>query len=207
MAHVPVLNKQGAEKETMDIPEAFNSPVNKDVLYQATVMYHSSMRQGNASTKNMGEVSGGGKKPWRQKGTGRARAGSTRSPLWVGGSVIFGPHPRDFGYAIPKKIRRLAFLESLKAKFHQKDLICMDDFKEPFNKTKEFAQILKQLNLKGKILAVLDGSDPSIERVSRNIGGFHMMRSQDVNAYDVLRNKKVLLTKTAFKNILKRIEK
>ncbi|MDO8580957.1 MAG: 50S ribosomal protein L4 [Candidatus Omnitrophota bacterium] len=207
MAKFPVLDIAGKEKETIELPDAiFGQSVNRHVLHQAIVKYLASARQGNAATKTRGEVSGGGKKPWRQKGTGRARHGSSRSPLWVGGGVIFGPHPRDFSYDIPKKIKRVALRESLNAKYQDKDLLCVVDLKDPLSKTKEFAKILNALKLKGKILALLDGCDPSILRSSRNIGHFHIMRSEDVNAYDILKNKKLLVTKTAVKNLLVRVK-
>ena len=207
MVKFPVLDIEGKEKDTIDIPEnILGGPVNQDVIHQAVVMYHASLRQGTASTKERGSVSGGGKKPWRQKGTGRARAGSTRSPLWSGGGVVFGPHPRDFGYSVPQKIRKGALKESLNAKYQDKNLFCLEDVKKPLNKTKEFAQILKNLKLQGKILALIDGSDPSLVRVSRNIRSFNIMRAQDVNAYDILKNKKLLMTKTAFKNLIDRIK-
>ena len=208
MGKLAILNIDGKEKESMELPgDVFGSVVNQDVVHQAVVKYQASFRQGTASTKERGAVSGGGIKPWRQKGTGRARAGSIRSPLWVGGGVVFGPHPRDFGCEIPKKIKKAALRESLNIKYQEKNLLCVDDLKAPLNKTKEFAKILATLNLKGiKVLALLDGSDPSIERVSRNIRSFNIMRSQDVNAYDILRNKKILVTKSAFNKLLDRIK-
>ncbi len=208
MSNLTVLNSEGKKQETIDLPEdIFAGPVNSDVLHQAVVMYQASLRQGQASTKERGAVSGGGIKPWRQKGTGRARHGSIRSPLWKKGGVVFGPHPRDFGYAVPRKVRQVALRESLNAKFQKEDLVCVDDLKESFQKTKEFAAILKRLSLKGNVLALLDGSDSSVQRVSRNIPLFELMRSQDVNAYDILRYKKILVTKTAFNNLLERIQK
>lgn len=209
MTSLPVLNiLDGKEAANIELPaEIFSEKVNQDVIHQAVVMYQASLRQGNADTKERGDVSGGGKKPFRQKGTGRARAGSSRSPLWKGGGVTFGPHPRDFGYSIPKKIKKIALRESLNAKMKSQDLICIDDITQTFEKTKEFDKILKGLNLRGKILAVLDGCDESIVKVSRNIPRFNIMRADDVNAYDVLRNKKVLLTKTAFNKLLDRVKK
>ena len=207
MTKVPVFNIEGKESESINVPEGvFGEPVNAQVIHQAVVKYHASKRQGLASTKTMGEVSGGGKKPWRQKGTGRARVGSIRSPLWRGGGVVFGPHPRDFSYSIPKKVKKGALRESLNAKFQDKDLVCVDDFKKSFNKTKEFTKILGALKINENTLALLDGSDASIERVSRNIAHFDLMRSQDVNAYDILRYKKLLVTKTAFQKLLDRIK-
>ena len=208
MAKLAVLNNRGKETDSIELPEEiFGGRLNADVIHQAVVMYQASLRQGNVSTKERGEVSGGGKKPFRQKGTGQARAGSSRSPLWHGGGVTFGPHKRDFSYSVPKKIRKTALRESLKAKCNEQDILCIDDIKESFTKTKEFAKLLAGLGLKGKILAVLDGSDESIARASRNIPSFNMMRAQDVNAYDVLRNKKLLVTRTAFLSLLERVKK
>ena len=207
MPALPVFNKEGKETDSLELPEKFfDGQVNQDVLHQAVVMYQASLRQGNASTKERGAVSGGGIKPWRQKGTGRARAGSTRAPNWQGGGVVFGPHPRDFGYSLSKKIRTVALRESLNAKFVAKELKCVKELDKKLSKTKEFAAILKALKLEGKILALLDGCDESVFRVSRNIPRFEVMRTQDVNAYDVLRHKTLVLTKEAFKKILKRLE-
>ncbi len=209
MTSLSVVNiLDGKESAKIEIPvDLFGEKVNKDVIHQAVIMYQASIRQGNADTKERGEVSGGGKKPYRQKGTGRARVGSSRSPLWKGGGVTFGPHPRDFGYSMPKKIKRAALRESLNAKIKSNDLVCVDDIKQEFTKTKEFDKLLKSLHLSGKILAILDGSDQSIIRVSRNIPRFNIMRVEDVNAYDILRNKKVLLTKTAFNKLIERVQK
>ena len=208
MVKCAVLDKNGKEQESINLPEeVFNGQVNTDVLHQAIVMYQACQRQGTVSTKNRNDVSGGNSKPFRQKGTGRARAGSTRSPLWHGGGVTFGPHPRDFRFSVPKAIRKSALKESLNAKFLSKDLHCIADLKEPINKTKEFAKILDGLNLKGKVLAILDGSDASIARVSRNIPRFNLMRASDVNAYDVLKVKNILITKTALTQIVERVTK
>ena len=208
VSSLTVLNSEGKKLGTIDLPdEIFGGHINNDVLHQAVVMYQASLRQGNASTKTRKEVSGGGIKPWRQKGTGRARHGSIRSPLWKGGGIVFGPHPRDFSYSVPQKVRQGALRESLNAKYQGENLVCVDDFKKAFTKTKEFAAILKKLSLRGKVLALLDGCDSSVQRVSRNIPRFRLMRSQDVNAYDILRHKKILVTKTAFNNLLERITK
>jgi len=208
MGMLPIFNKDGKETSQIEISEEiFGQKVNQDVLHQAVVMYQASTRQGTASTKDRSEVSGGGKKPYRQKGTGRARQGSTRAPQFVGGGVVFGPRPRDFGYTLPKRIRRLALLESLKAKYQSGDLMFIEELNGTFEKTKDFAAILKVLNLNGKILALLEGSDQSVGLVSRNIPRFDMQRSEDATAYDVLRNKHLLLTKTAFETLMGRINK
>jgi len=208
MPKLSVLNNQGKETESFELPEAIFGPrVNKDVIHQAVVMYHASLRQGNASTKERGAVSGGGKKPYRQKGTGQARAGSSRSPLWKGGGVVFGPEPRDFGYSIPRKIRIAALRESLNAKYQSKALFCVDELRVASPKTKDFAKMLSALKLReGKVLALLDEKSPEVMKVSRNIPFFTLMRAQDVNAYDILRNTKLLVTKKAFNSLLKRIK-
>ncbi|MDP2653827.1 MAG: 50S ribosomal protein L4 [Candidatus Omnitrophota bacterium] len=207
MSSLPILDKQGKKTEALDLPkEIFEAPLNTKVLHQAVVMYQASQRQGTLNTKERAYVSGGGKKPFRQKGTGRARAGSIRSPLWHGGGTVFGPHPRDFGYDIPKRARKTALRESLNAKFKSNDLFCLIELKEKISKTKDFAKILDALKLKGKILAILDGCDDSVRLASRNIDRFQLMRSEDVNAYHILRNKRLLVTKTAFHKLLKRIE-
>jgi large subunit ribosomal protein L4 len=207
MAKLTVHDIKGKEKGSVDLPDAiFGAKVNQAVIQQAVLMYQANQRQGNASTKTRGEISGGGKKPWRQKGTGRARAGSTRSPLWHKGGIVFGPHPRDFGYEIPKKIRVVALRESLNAKFQANQILCIEDIKLSASKTKEFAQILKALKLKGKVLALLDGSGTEVMLASRNLPYFNLCRASDVNAYDILKNKTVLATKNAIENLLKRIQ-
>jgi len=203
----PVLNSEGKKVEDIDLPEAiFGQPVNQNVLHQAVVMYHASQRQGTASTKERGSVQGSSKKPFRQKGTGRARAGSIRSPLWRKGGVVFGPHPRDFGYSIPKQMKVAALRESINAKFLSKDLTFVDRLTVKSAKTKDFAKILTALQLEDKTLALLDQSDKEIIKVSRNIPLFSFMRAEDVNAFDILRSKKILITKNALKNLLKRIK-
>lgn len=205
---LPIIDRKGKETAKIDLSDKiFGKRVNKSMLHQAIVMYQANARQGTVSTKERADVSGGGKKPYRQKGTGRARHGSSRSPLWKGGGVTFGPHPRDFSYTLPKKIKRAALKESLNAKYQSKDLLCVDELKDKFSKTKEFIEVLAGWNVKGKVLALLDGCDNSVGMASRNIPRFEIMRAEDVNAYDILRNKTLLVTKTAFDKLIKRVEK
>ncbi len=207
MPSVPVFTFDGKQKETVDLPDAvFGQKVNTDIIHQAVLMYQAGGRQGTAKTKGRAEVSGGGKKPFRQKGTGRARAGSIRSPLWMGGGVTFGPVLRDYSYSIPKKIKVAALRESLNAKFLDKNLTCVQDLSIKSNKTKDFAKALSGLKLEGKILALWDGKDGNVVRVSRNLPRFRLIRSADVNAYDVMAAKKILITKTALQDLLKRIK-
>lgn len=208
MTKCTVLDRDGKEKGFVDLPDdIFGVRVNTDVIHQAVVMYQASLRQGNACTKTRKEVSGGGRKPYKQKGTGRARAGSSRSPLWKGGGVTFGPKPRDFSYDVPKKIRKSALRASLNARFQSGDFHCVADLKESFSKTKEFVKVLENLKIEAKTLALLDGSNDSIARVTNNIPRFEVKRACDVNAYDVLKYKKILVTETGVANLLGRISK
>ena len=180
--------------------------VHDAVIHQAVVMYNANQRQGTASTKTRSDVSGGGKKPWAQKGTGRSRQGSTRSPLWKKGGIVFGPHPRDFGYSVSKKTRVAALRESLNAKFLGNNLLCVDNLEVPSGKTKDFEAILKNLKVEGRTLAVLDGTNEKTLLASRNIARLTLVRAIDANASDIMNNKNVLVTKEALKILLKRIE-
>lgn len=207
MAKLTVHDITGKETGSLQLPDnIFGVKVNEAVIHQAVVMYLANQRQGTASTKTRGEVSGGGKKPWRQKGTGRARAGSSRSPLWHKGGVVFGPHPREYGYSITKKTRIAALRASLNAKFQADQLVCVEDIKLNNGKTKEVASILKAFKLKGNTLALFDGAANDVTLASRNIPFLNLSRASDINAYDVLKNKTVLVTKSAIENLLKRIQ-
>lgn len=207
MAKLTVHDIKGKETGSVQLPDdIFGVKVNEAVIHQAVIMYLANQRQGNASTKTRGEVSGGGKKPWRQKGTGRARAGSSRSPLWHKGGVIFGPHPKEYGYSIPKKTRIAALRASLNAKFQADQLVCVEDIKLSMGKTKEVAAILKAFKLQGNTLAIFDGTATEVALASRNIPFLNLSRASDINAYDVLKNKTVLITKSAIENLLKRIQ-
>jgi large subunit ribosomal protein L4 len=168
-------------------------------------MYRANDRQGTVSTKGRAEVSGGGKKPWRQKGTGRARAGSSRSPLWKKGGITFGPKPRDFSFDVPRKVRIAALRESLNAKFLSNELVCVDQVAVT-GKTKDFAQMLTALKLEGRVLAILDGADEKAILAGRNIPTVTLGRAANINAKDILSNKNILVTKTALETLLKRIQ-
>ena len=207
MPELNVVDIEGKKSKSIDLPkEQFGVHVNDAVIHQAVVMYHANTRQGTVSTKGRAEVSGGGKKPWRQKGTGRARAGSSRSPLWKKGGITFGPKPRDFSVEVPKKVRVAALRESLNAKFLSNELICVDNIDVVSGKTKEFAKILENLKIQGRVLALLDGCDAKILLASRNIARLMINRASDVNARDILSNKNLLVTKTALETLLKRIQ-
>lgn len=208
MAELTIHNIAGKQTGKITVPdEIFGGQVKIELLHQAVTYYRASLRQGNLATKDRHQVSGGGKKPFRQKGTGRARAGSSRSPLWHGGGVTFGPVPRDFSKEMPKRMKRIAMRESLKAKFQDHELICLEDIDQTMSKTQEFAAVLKNLGLtKGRTLAILDGSNESLQRVTANLARFQLVRSQDVNAFDILQNKNLLVSKSAFEKLLQRIE-
>ncbi len=207
MSKLSIYNSEGKEIDSIELPdETFGGRINQSVIHQAVVMYQANLRQGNASTKERADVSGGGKKPFRQKGTGRARAGSSRSPLWHKGGVTFGPHPRDFSYTIPKKIKMAALRESIKVKLKSNSLFCIDQVEVTSGKTKDFVKILTALKLKGKILGLLDGTDEAVSRATSNVARFNTLRSVDVNAYDVIRSRNILATKQAVEQILKRVK-
>jgi len=205
--NIAVYNTEGKQVEKIELNKAvFDGIVNNELLYQVVKMYQSNRRQGTASTKTRGEVSGGGAKPWRQKGTGRARVGSIRNPLWKGGGVVFGPHPRDFGYSLSKKIRLGALRSSINDRLNSGNVIIIDQIKLENLKTKEVARILKKLKIEDKALIVIDPKEQNISLAIRNIPGACVTRSSDLTAFDVLNFKKLILTKAALKGIISRIK-
>ena len=205
MASLNVYNKKGEKIETLALNEkVFDGKVNKPLLQQAISMYLANQRTGTAATKTRGEVRGGGKKPWRQKGTGRARHGSIRSPLWKGGGTIFGPHPKDWHYQLPKKIKRLALIFSLNAKLNDDRITVIDAFKLESHKTKELAGILKNLKLDTeKIIVISKEADEKLKMAGRNIENILLCPIEDINAYQVLVANRVLVEKAALEKIQK----
>jgi large subunit ribosomal protein L4 len=204
-ANVPVFDLKGKEVERFQLDkELFTGKVNKGALYQAVLMYNAAKRQGNASTKTRGDVSGGGKKPFKQKGTGQARAGSTRSPLWRHGGSIFGPHPRLYRYDIPKKLKRLAFLSSINSKLNENKLIGLSDVKVAEPKTKAFNAILEALKLSGKSLFVVERMDVNVQRASRNLGKVQVLNYKDFNTMDVLGCDNLVVSKVALQKLHER---
>ena len=206
MVSLPLYDLSGKKVETIDVKdEIFDGQVNSSLLHQTVVMYAANKRQGTASAKDRSEARGGGSKPWRQKGTGRARAGSIRSPLWKGGGVTFGPKPRDYSYNLPKKMRLIALKSSINAKINSRDLVMIEKVELGEFKTKEFKKLLESLKIKEKALLIAELRDPSIIKASRNISFFNIVRPKQVNAYDILRHKKVIITKSALKDLIKRV--
>lgn len=201
---MPVLNVYDIEKTKVaeiDLSDhVFGAEVNEHVLYEVVRMQRASRRQGTASTKTRNDVSGGGKKPWRQKGTGRARAGTSRSPLWRGGGTVFGPHPRDYSYTIPKKVRKAALKSALSVKVKEDRVIILRDFPMDEIKTKRFQEVLDRFAL-GTALFVLDEKNTILEKSSRNIQSVKMMRSEGINVFDLLKYDTLVLLEPAVKKI------
>jgi large subunit ribosomal protein L4 len=207
---LPTYNTQGQEVGKIELDAAvFGGPVNKAAIYQEVCAYRANQRRGLASTKTMGEVSGGGRKPWRQKGTGRARVGSIRSPLWRHGGVVFGPHPRDFSYTIPDKIKKVALKSALCLKLAENNLTIMEDFKMEQPKTKEAVKVFANLKIKPLkgLLLLLSESDRNSKLALRNINFLDFVSARNLNTFEVLAHKKLIITKDGLNEIVKRLKK
>ena len=174
-------------------------------VHDAVVAYRAAQRMGTASTKTMGEVTGSGKKPWRQKGTGRARAGSFASPLWRGGGVVFGPKPRDFAKKVSRKTRQLALRKALSERLRAGDVIVVNELKLESPKTKGFTSLMAALELKGTALFVAQAADKNLTLASRNLPKVALATSQSLNPYDVLRPDKLIFTRGAFEQVEARL--
>ena len=175
-------------------------------VHDVVVAYQAAQRMGTASTKTMGEVAGTGKKPWRQKGTGRARAGSFASPLWRGGGVVFGPKPRDFGKKVSRKTKALALRKALSERLRAGDVVVVEDLKIESPKTKAFLGLLTALDLKGSAL-IVTAADRNLALASRNVSRVALTTSESLNTYDVLRPDKLVFTRSAFEQVEARLSK
>jgi large subunit ribosomal protein L4 len=178
-----------------------------EAVHQTVVAYNAAQRMGTACTKNVGEVAGTNKKPWRQKGTGRARAGSFQSPLWRGGGVVFGPKPRDFSKKVNRTTRQLALRKALSERLKAGDVLIVDDFKLPSPKTRDFLGILSALQVEGTALIVDHGADKNLQLASRNISRVELATGDSLNTYQVLRSGKLVFTRGAFEQVEKRLAK
>lgn len=195
---VNLYDSKGEEKGKITLPTIFSQKINILLLHEVVSAYLANQRKGCASTKTRGEVSGGGRKPWRQKGTGRARAGSIRSPLWCHGGVVFGPKPRDYHINLPKKKLRKALAQALAAKADLVKVIENLEFKEA--KTKDMVKILKKAGLaNGKVLLIVEKIDKNLWRISKNIPYLHLVERRNLNTYDVLDCKNLFFTVEALK--------
>lgn len=196
MPEVEVKNIQNEKTGTIALDEPiFGAAVSKGLLHEVVLMQQASMRQGTASTKTKGFVSGGGKKPWKQKGTGRARAGSNRSPIWRGGGTTFGPLPRSYAYDIPKKKSRKALFSALSSKVEEGKLLVLEDLEISEPKTKTMVNLLGRLGLDGKVLLVVSQIQENLDRAARNIPLVKMLEVRQLNVYDLLLADTVVITR------------
>lgn len=201
MAKVALYNmncEQVGEIELCDT--VFGVEINKEAMHQVVKMHLANRRQGTQSALTRSEVSGGGIKPWRQKGTGRARQGSIRAPQWIHGGIVFAPKPRDYSYTIPKKIKRIAMKSALSSKVAGNEIIVLDELKMDAPKTKVIAEMLKKFEAK-KTLIVVKESDENIYRSARNIEGVHIVPVNNLNVYDILKYEKFIITKDAAQKV------
>ena len=197
MTNVTVYNREGTSVGEIELNDAiFGVGINTGLMHQAVLVYLAAQRRGTHSTKTRGLVSGGGKKPWRQKGTGRARVGSSRNPVWRGGGVAVGPQPRSYKIAMPKKMRRLALLSALSAKAQDGDIIVFDDLNFAAPKTKEMAKVLEAVSAQNSLL-VLDKDNINAMLSARNLAGVMAATPTSLNTYIILLHDKLVLTKSA----------
>ena len=202
MSKVSVLSQTGTSVGDIELNDAiFGIEPNEAVLFEAVIQQRASLRQGNHKVKNRSEVAGGGRKPWRQKGTGRARQGSIRSPQWRGGGVVFGPTPRSYAYKLPRKVRRLALLSGLSSKVREENVIVLDGLAFEAPKTKEFIQVLKDLSIDKKALFVTADLDETVALSARNIPGISVITANSINVLDLVGHEKLVMTKSAVEKI------
>ncbi|MDH5185814.1 MAG: 50S ribosomal protein L4 [candidate division WOR-3 bacterium] len=199
-----VISTTGERQEEINLPEnIFNQKSNPGLIWEAIRNHLANQREGNAKTKSKGEVSGGGKKPWRQKHTGRARHGSIRSPIWVGGGVVFGPSPRDYSVQMPKKKKQKALLVALSDKMKTSALKVISDLTLETNKTKEMAKVLSGLGLKEtRTLILLDSISEDLKHAARNIPNLNLKRAKDLNIYDVVGAEKIIFSKNGIEQFI-----
>jgi large subunit ribosomal protein L4 len=191
----------------VEVPAAvLAGPVREHLLYEAVRSQLASRRAGTASTKTRAFVSGGGKKPWKQKGTGRARAGSIRSPIWAGGAVVFGPQPRDYSYRLPKSARRAALKSALAARHADGHLLVVEDLRLAEAKTKRMVECLRGLGIEGSALLVLGEVDVSVARACRNLPNVKVLPAGALNVVDVLRHANLVMTRDALTRVVARVE-
>ena len=191
-------NKEKVSQVVLD-EKVFGCEVKPHLLYEAVKMQLANRRAGTASTKNRSHVRGGGKKPWRQKGTGRARAGSIRSPIWKGGGVTFGPLPRDYSYRLNKKVKKLALRTALSVKLKEDKLLILDNFNLPEIKTKGFVTTLSRLNIKDAF--IIDDNNLHLEKSARNVPFVKVLRPEGLNVYDILKYDKLIITQSCLEKI------
>jgi large subunit ribosomal protein L4 len=202
MPKVSLFNQTGSSVGEIELNDAvFGIAPNNNVLFDAVISQRASLRQGNHKVKNRSEVAGGGRKPWKQKGTGRARQGSIRSPQWRGGGVVFGPVPRSYSYKLPKKVRRLALRSALSAKVLEENFVVLEGLTFNAPKTKDFLKVLKDLSIEKKALFVTAELDENVALSARNIPGVSVVTATGINVLDLLGHDKIIVTKAAVEKI------
>ncbi len=202
MAKVSLFNQTGASVGEIELNDkVFGIEPNESVLFEAIIAQRASLRQGNHKVKNRSEVAGGGRKPWKQKGTGRARQGSIRSPQWRGGGTVFGPVPRSYSYKLPKKVRRLALLSALSSKVREESIVVLEGLAFDAPKTKEFAQVLANLSINKKALFVTADLDENVALSARNIPGITVVSATGINVLDLVGHDKLVMTKAAVEKV------
>ncbi len=205
MSTVNIVNTKNESVGQIDLNDAvFNREVKEYILHEVVRMQRAGRRAGNACTKTRVEVRGGGRKPWKQKGTGRARAGTNRSPLWRGGGVAFGPKPRDYSFKVNRKVKQQAVSMALSARFQEGNLVVLDDFSMDQIKTQDFVKIMNILDVDNGII-VTDNAPESLTKSSRNVNGYKVMSSEGLNVYDLLLHKKVILLQPVIESLEKRL--
>ncbi|WP_042225483.1 50S ribosomal protein L4 [Oceanobacillus manasiensis] len=198
MPKVALLKQDGSQAGDLELNDSvFGIEPNTHVLHEAVVMQRASLRQGTHAVKGRSDVRGGGRKPWRQKGTGRARQGSIRSPQWVGGGTVFGPTPRSYSYKLPKKVRRLALRSALSSKVQEENLVVLESLAMDAPKTKEVVSMLQALNVDTKALIVTAEKDETVIRSANNLQSVKVLTVEEVNVLDLLTHDKLILTKDA----------
>ena len=201
MANVSVYNMEGSEVGKLDLNDSvFAVDVNEPLMHMAVVLQLANKRQGTQKAKTRSEVSGGGRKPWRQKGTGHARQGSTRSPQWTGGGVVFAPKPRDYSFKMNKKEKRIALLSALSSKVADNKIVVLDAFNLDEVKTKKFAEVMSNLKV-DKALVVIEGENKNVVLSGRNIPTVKVSATNEINTYDVLKYETLVVTKAAVEKL------
>ena len=201
MANVSVYNIEGKEVGSIELNDAvFGVEVNEHLVHMAVVNQLANNRQGTQSAKTRSEVSGGGRKPWRQKGTGHARQGSTRAPQWTGGGIVFAPKPRDYSFKMNKKEKRIALLSALSSKVADNKIVVLDEFKLDEIKTKKFAEVMNNLKVENA-LVVLEGENKNVVLSGRNIPSVKVTATNEINTYDVLKYTTLVVTKAAVEKL------
>ncbi|MCP3892718.1 MAG: 50S ribosomal protein L4 [Desulfobulbaceae bacterium] len=205
MSTVNIVNTKNESVGEIELSDAiFNREVKEYILHEVVRMQRAARRSGNACTKTRVEVAGGGRKPWRQKGTGRARAGTRNSPIWRGGGVTFGPKPRDYSFKVNRKVKQQAVSMALSARLQEGNLIVLDDFSMEQTKTKDFVGIMDVLDIDNGLI-ITDNASDNLAKSSRNVNGYKVMSSEGLNVYDILLHKKVILVQPVIESLEKRL--